>query len=211
MTDVERALERLIHDVRTPVGVAQGYVRLLQEHRLDADDGRERALARTMEALGRISRLCEDASGFIGREAAEAPVVIAATALAAAVEARVRRRRFATRRAAIDVQARIRVTGDAERLADAVSVVLATNATPTDDRDPILDMETGESELRFVVARGDLPPGCIHVASSQPLDPWRKGDLAVPLACRTIERSGGRVVIAESAVIVAVPLEVSGS
>jgi hypothetical protein len=103
------------------------------------------------------------------------------------------------------------VTGDAERLADAVCVVLATNAAQTGDRRPILEIDTCASELRFIAALEDLPVRVIDAASPRPLDPWRDGDLAVPLACRTIERTGGRIGIIESAVIVAMPLEVSGS
>jgi signal transduction histidine kinase len=72
MTDTERILQALLHDVRTPLGVAQGYLRLLREQRLETPEERERALSGASEALGRISRLCDEA----GRELAartEAP------------------------------------------------------------------------------------------------------------------------------------------
>jgi hypothetical protein len=39
MTETERVLQVLIHDVRTPIGVAQGYVRLLREQRLVGEWG----------------------------------------------------------------------------------------------------------------------------------------------------------------------------
>jgi signal transduction histidine kinase len=152
MSDVERALELLIHDVRTPVGVAQGYVRLLREHRLEADEDRERALDRTMEALGRIAQLCTDAGGFVDRAAAAGgSVVIAASALAASVDARARRLPMTIGRVRIDPQARIRGAGDPERLAEAICVVLATLARPPGEGMPTLEMETRQADLRFTV------------------------------------------------------------
>ena len=63
--DAEKALNLLIHDLRAPLSVAQGYLRLLHQNRLDSDADRQRALAQTMEALGRISRLCDDAAAYV--------------------------------------------------------------------------------------------------------------------------------------------------
>ena len=66
MTETERVLQVLIHDARTPIGVALGYLRMLQERRLATDEERDKAIARTLDAIGRLTRLCDQASGFVG-------------------------------------------------------------------------------------------------------------------------------------------------
>jgi signal transduction histidine kinase len=65
MTDAERVLAVLIHDVRTPLGVAHGYLRLVRADKLPSPEDRERALAGTQDALAKISRLCQEAGGFL--------------------------------------------------------------------------------------------------------------------------------------------------
>ena len=65
MTDAERVLAVLIHDVRTPLGVAHGYLRLVRTDKLPSPEDRDRALAGTQDALAKISRLCQDAGGFL--------------------------------------------------------------------------------------------------------------------------------------------------
>src|SRR5436190_10059613 len=118
MTDAERALEVLIHDVRTPVGVAQGYLRLLQDQRLQTPEDRERAMARAMEALGKIARLCDEASAFAHESPDPRTELAAASVLTDLVDAHARGQGFAVGSIAISPNARIRVNGGAERLAD---------------------------------------------------------------------------------------------
>ncbi len=65
MTDAERVLAVLIHDLRTPLGVAHGYLRLIRGDKLPSAEDRDKALASTQDALTRISRLCQDAAGFL--------------------------------------------------------------------------------------------------------------------------------------------------
>ena len=48
-----------------PLSVAQGYLRLLREHGSKPRPIASEALAQSMEALGRIGRLCEDAAAFV--------------------------------------------------------------------------------------------------------------------------------------------------
>ena len=64
-----KALNLLIHDLRAPLSVAQGYLRLLQQNRLEAEADRQRAMTQSMEALGRITRLCEEAAEFVAEPA----------------------------------------------------------------------------------------------------------------------------------------------
>lgn len=66
MRDPARALEELLHDIRTPLGVAAGFVHLLREGRLDSAEARDRAWAGTSAALSRIIDLCNDATRHVG-------------------------------------------------------------------------------------------------------------------------------------------------
>lgn len=207
MTDAERVLQVLIHDVRTPVGVAQGYLRLLQEQRLATPEERERAMARAIDALGRIARLCDEASAFAHESPDQRSETAVASVITGLVDARVRVRGFLIDAGAIQPQARVRVNGGAERLADAIDTVLATVLQGPNGPTPSLSMHTELSELRFSAApqdgRQDL------AALAVPFDPWKVPGLTIPLACRTINRAGGRVVRIEPGLVVTLPLETS--
>ena len=182
MTDAERVLNLLIHDLRTPLGVAHGYLRLIREQRLTTADDRERALTGTQQALGRISRLCEDASGFLAEPAEGTTVRASASLLVARVSAQLRERGVAFVSSAPAQSLTMMVGAGVDRLADAVSTVLhaVTRGGAASVR-----VETDGDELRFVT-RFDEP----RTAS---FDPWRGYGLAVPLACRLIASVGGRV------------------
>jgi signal transduction histidine kinase len=180
MTDAERVLNLLIHDLRTPLGVAHGYVRLIREQRLTTPDDRERALAGTQQALGRISRLCEDASGFLADPADVAPVRASIALLVGRVTAELREHGVAIAVPTIAGAVTMMVGAGVDRLAEAVSTVLKAMARSAPDG---VRVETSGTELRFVT--GGAP--------AAQFDPWRGHGLAVPLACRLIASVGGRV------------------
>lgn len=181
MTDAERVLNLLIHDLRTPLGVAHGYLRLIREQRLTTPDDRERALASTQQALGRISRLCEDASGFLTEPADVAPVRASIGLLVGRVTAELRQHGVTMAVPAIADQMTMIVGAGVDRLADAVSTVLRELARSAPDG---VRVETSGAELRFITAAG---------SGAAQFDPWRGHGLAVPLACRLIASVGGRV------------------
>ena len=68
MQDSTRALQDLLHDLRTPLGVASGFVQLLHEGRLDTPEARERAWARTTAALSRMAEICQDAARHLSAD-----------------------------------------------------------------------------------------------------------------------------------------------
>src|SRR5262245_37423647 len=57
-------LHVLAHELRTPVGIAHGYVRLLLEDRLPAESDRRRALEQLQKALGRLTDLSHETSAL---------------------------------------------------------------------------------------------------------------------------------------------------
>ena len=77
----------LLHELRTPLSVAQGYLRLLVEDRLSDPSERRQAVRRSMEALGQISALCVGADELIDTTASlRALSVYEASALISTVE-----------------------------------------------------------------------------------------------------------------------------
>jgi hypothetical protein len=62
--EINDVLHVLAHELRTPVGIAHGYVRLLLEERLTQESDRRRALEQMQKALGRLSDLTYESTAL---------------------------------------------------------------------------------------------------------------------------------------------------
>jgi hypothetical protein len=62
--EINDVLHVLAHELRTPVGIAHGYVRLLLEERLTQESDRRRALEQMQKALGRLSELSHESTAL---------------------------------------------------------------------------------------------------------------------------------------------------
>ena len=62
--DVNDILHVLAHELRTPVGIAHGYVRLLLENDFPSEADRRRALEQMQKALGRLSDLSQETTSL---------------------------------------------------------------------------------------------------------------------------------------------------
>jgi hypothetical protein len=62
--EINDILHVLAHELRTPVGIAHGYVRLLLEDRLPDGSERRRALEQTQRALSRLTELSHEATAL---------------------------------------------------------------------------------------------------------------------------------------------------
>lgn len=56
-------LDRLLHDVRTPLGVAYGYLRMIRDQRFADPVLKDKALAGVSQALAQVTQLCDVAAG----------------------------------------------------------------------------------------------------------------------------------------------------
>ena len=58
--NLAQVLNTVAHEIRTPLAVSQGYLKLYLDGRLTTPDDQQRALKRTRDALGLIATLCAD-------------------------------------------------------------------------------------------------------------------------------------------------------
>jgi signal transduction histidine kinase len=126
--DFSDILHVLAHELRTPVGIAHGYVRLLLEERLPQESDRRRALEQMQKALGRLTELSHESSRlatWYERDGAN-DLVVAAVDLLERVEQAGFEHPVDVDASAVPTGAAIR-TGDADLLVKAIaSVVHAT-------------------------------------------------------------------------------------
>jgi K+-sensing histidine kinase KdpD len=187
VSTVERTLQVLIHDIRTPVGVAQGYLRLLREDRLATPDDRARAIAQAQAALDRVSQLCSDAASLANGDAAPTTVSIPCERFVGRVRQRLEREPVELAAATLAAGARLAVPADSDALAEAVTRVLLTSAGGRASSPRAVAIGATETELWFT--SGDAPLSLTGAT----LDPWTEPGFALPLACRAIADAGGRV------------------
>jgi signal transduction histidine kinase len=212
--ETEKALNLLIHDVRAPLSVAQGFLRLLQQNKLETEADRQRAIAQSMESLGRIGRLCEDAATFMAEPVPnDGPVsTIPVFDLVERVEkACAERGSPLTFVPAATLSGSVRII-NLDRLVQSIAVILWAGRRSTRNPSVSVSVLEDEKEARFLL-------GCDEdraALMSQPLetfDPWRGGHgIALPLACRTVMAAGGRIwtfIDARGAVGIAIPEEAS--
>lgn len=209
MTDVDRALSLLVHDIRTPLGVALGYLRLLRAGQLGGLEERDRAFARTMQALGGIADLCQSAESFLPRARASITTLVSAAELVERVTAAVRERGVALSWTAPDHAVRVRVSASAEALAAAIGLVLCGAPTKARFGVETIQVETRPAELHFLSALAHQLPALVGGVPT-PFDPWLGHGLDVAAACQAIARVGGRIYTTSGALgarAVSLPLE----
>lgn len=192
MTDVDRALSLLTHDIRTPLGVALGYLRLLRAGQLGGLEERDRAFARTMQALGGIADLCRSAESFLPGARASITTLVSTAELVKRVTAAVRVRGVALSWTAPDRTVRVAVGTSAEALATAIGLVLCGAPTKARFGVETIQVETRPGELHFLSALVHQLPALVGGVPT-PFDPWLGHGLDVAAACQAIARVGGRV------------------
>lgn len=200
MTDAERVLHILLHDLRTPIGVAQGYLRMMQDGHLTSAAEMERAVAKALHALGQTARLCQNAGDFLeGADGGARVARVPAASFAGQIESMARTQGFTVESGRIPASAGLALTGDVALTCDAVVLVLSAAGS----KSKAMRIEADEGELRFVATEDRQSQKPVAV----PLDGWSQG-LPVAAACRRITWSSGRILKFETGngLIVALPL-----
>lgn len=184
MSDLERVLSCLLHDLRSPLGVAGGYLRLLREGRLASADETERAIAKTQDALRAMTGLCADATAWLDLEPPPPPKRYAAAGFLALVGAHAESQMLPLELPVPGPHVAVTLSGHDDAVARAVAVLIGVVASTGARRCAAV---CGETELCFSVR--DTAPSDFPAAA---FDPWRYRGLAAPLAHRVIAEAGGR-------------------
>jgi K+-sensing histidine kinase KdpD len=215
LDEIVKALNLLIHDLRAPLSVAQGYLRLLQQNRLEAEVDRQRALTQSMEAIGRISRLCDEASAFVAEPVAvdgprtSLPISKLVEQLNEACSARCSPLTFTAMPATSSGVVR---GTQLDRVVQSVAVILCAARRSTAIDSVRVSVHVEEKEARFLLGCDD-DRAALTSQRPEVFDPWRGGHgIALPLACRIVAEAGGRVwtcANGQGAVGIALPEEAS--
>jgi signal transduction histidine kinase len=154
--DVERLMQLLMHDIRSPLGVAQGYVSLLSGRTLSTED-RVRALRGVTDAIARISGLVDDVATLLAPEASEGRWgFVDASLLCERVSIEAGRRGIHVASRGVCDGLKVRVGTSVDRLSEAITIVLSpTERAQRGPARPItLGISRDEQELGFRVGRG---------------------------------------------------------
>lgn len=188
MAELDRVLDVLLHDLRSPLSVASGYVRLLRMDRLDSFEARDKAWTQTATALTRIAHLCDEAVGFLPT-AAGPDRAIPVAQLTARVRQQCQERGIACEDSVSVLDgAVLQARTDVDRLAHAVTTLLTLHHS---DIAPAQVSVTSDSRaLVFTVPRpATAEPPC----DDGTFDPWKSQGLGAALACHTISLASGEV------------------
>jgi hypothetical protein len=208
--EVVKALNLLLHDLRTPVSVAQGYLRLLREDRLSDSKDRQRAIAQSMEALGRISDLCAGAGEFANAISPAEACRYPAADLVKALETEAQAKGLSLDVHDPALTGHVRTLAPSQAAAAAAAIVLAALRN---DPARVPQMSAGITAVDLVVASGDEATRArlIAPAGHDTFNAWRGGNgLRVPLAAKQLRETGARIwtLAGESAAVaIAIPLE----
>jgi hypothetical protein len=74
--NLAQVLNTLAHEIRTPLAVSQGYLKLYVDGRLTTPEDQQRALQQTREALGVIAGLCAEISKVSALSEVRAPALL---------------------------------------------------------------------------------------------------------------------------------------
>ncbi len=75
--NLAQVLNTVAHEIRTPLAVSQGYLKLYLDGRLTNADDQRRAFQQTREALGTLATLCNDMSKVSALAETAAPALTA--------------------------------------------------------------------------------------------------------------------------------------
>jgi signal transduction histidine kinase len=197
--DISSVLHVLAHELRTPAGIAQGYLRMLLDEKLTEAADKRRALEQTQKALARVSELTAESSRlarWLEEQHASAPasldlqVLIARVVSEAGVEPPLR--------AKVDVPPGLAIaTPDDEALAAAIVSMVRVTAREMKNQvcaievrlnaDRTMDVLIGNEQQLEALASGP------DASDASPLALDRGGvGLSMLMAAAILETHGGR-------------------
>lgn len=195
-----KLLSLTVHELRTPVSVVAGYIRmLLQERAGELNDQQKRLLGEAEKSTGRLSALIGEISELSALEAGTAPLTRSATDLRALLDAAVAGLPPMPdgRNTTVEVEsdeATAPVDADPRRLTAALGAVLVAlrRELVTSNRLTVTLRSDRAGWLVTIAEAGRTPD--THPDAVTAFDEWRGGvGLSLANARRMIEQHGGRI------------------
>ncbi len=188
-TDVERLIEAVLHDVRTPLAAATGYLRLLREGRVSPGEQSAHVLEQAQASLRSIAILCANADICRRSDEAARRMSVSATRMADALIGAIATHDVAATTDTLPIGINVEVCGDWSELCHLLGHALGVLARPRKNDAPGSVRISSEGGVFSVAAA--LPsrhPGFPVSA----FDPWAYPGLAVAAGLHALELAGGR-------------------
>ena len=152
--ELGRVLATLAHEIRTPLSISQGYVKLMREGRLTDPDEARRALDRTQQALAGLATYCADMSRISDlAESAHAGIPERMTVAELLARVRVARPALSTADWSGTESARV---FEGRPIADVVEALATVLGLPFDhNRGQALGLHAGAGDALTIVAGAD--------------------------------------------------------
>lgn len=185
----DRFLQIFLHDFRSPLGVAQGYMNLLHGGQL-AEADRARAMQGILNALNRMTTLVDHAGELIlpDQGAGAGGGRVAAEEVCHRVMSHATRRGVLTEPAGVSAGVAVRVGQSVDALADAIALLLDLALA----RGPATSASRLQIQIEGRVLRFALTP--LETKVSEELvafDPWLHGKIDYLVAHRRLLSVGG--------------------
>jgi signal transduction histidine kinase len=198
-----RLMGLAVHELRTPITVAAGYLRMVTREKLGPiSDGQRKVLEEAEKACGRLSSLVSEMADLAALENGTAKVNKARTDLAGALkEAVAGLDELPDREVVVELQgadAPVAISGDATRLRTAfASLINALRRELVESTRLIVRLETQHDGACTIRIAGDDRIETVAGADSSTLevfDEWRGGSgLSLAIARRVINQHDGEL------------------
>ena len=196
MTDLDRVLEAVLHDVRSPLAAATGYLRLLREGRVAPGSESQHVIEQAQVSLKAIATLCNNAEAWRPTAGDARETLLRAQHLAGDLAAAVATHDVSVDNAAVSSEATVKVLGNWPELCLVLGNALAQLVHPR--QSDAAGFVTITTDPRVLRVSATLPPLRGGIVRST-FDPWVYPGLTVAAGLRAVELAGGRWRFDESA------------
>ena len=196
MTDLDRVLEAVLHDVRSPLAAATGYLRLLREGRVAPGSESEHVIEQAQASLKAIATLCTNAEAWRRTPGETRETLLRAQRMADDLAANVAAHDVSVEDAAVSSDASVKVLGNWPELCLVLGNALAQLVRPRQsDAAGFVTITTDSDVLRVSATLPPLRGGIVRST----FDPWVYAGLTVAAGLHAVELAGGRWQFDESA------------
>ncbi|HXE80333.1 MAG TPA: HAMP domain-containing sensor histidine kinase [Vicinamibacterales bacterium] len=195
-------LSLAVHELRTPVTVVSGYLRMLARHQVGPLSERQQKIVEEAErSCGRLTSLVAELGELVNYDSGSVTLRrqdVALRELLEGIVAEAEEGRDRGVKVAFSAEGDTIVVGDRVRLRTALSSLLLAvlrEQTAAGEVAVTLGVREAQGRPMAAIAIGrDVEPDRLFAASNATLDEFRGGlGLALPIARRIIDRHGGRV------------------